>query len=822
MSVSCAGAGAWRRRRDREQPARRLALRACLSAILLMLAAAPAALAANPIQAENANAGDSYWTAALQDPVPGKPPIEGYGGATSVRPGASITFHVSTNSVARYRVEISRLGWYGGAGGRRMSCLVGSTLDPYCSKDEWGIQQPSAPSPDPATAAIDAGWATTDTLTVPDGWTSGYYLAVFRLTSGPSAGTTGFTPFIVQAPAIDHSAVLVQVPSNTWQAYNRWGGRNLYTTPPAVKVSFDRPYAHRLLFNWEYPLIRFLERGGWDVSYATDDAVDADPSLLLGHTLDMSAGHDEYWTKAMRDGWDAAKNAGVNLAFMGANDSFWQVRYEDGRRTMVGYKYQPDPNPNPTVMTTQFRVLPTPRPECELMGVQFQGTVLSRQYLDYVADPAIATDPWFTGTGLTPGSVLPGLGGYEVDSVTPGCHVPPVTRLLSYSGPSAVSGGSPTTADAVRYTACSGAEVFSAGSLQFSWGLDPWRDRAYSDPLFPPEPPASAGLQLAMTQALADLVQSHVPLPGPPQVCVPTPRFRVPSPWAAVGQPVTLTSTSSDQYGQIASQDWSAASRGSWVAATGPAVTESFHSPGPVSVTLRVTDASGASATLVKTLHICACPVQPAPGLGQTPLSGNAGGPCDLAAIGSVRVVGRRYWFEPHAAGTPLSIATYTLTGGRGSIRAARTATVTTQSATPLRTGNGRAPVLVKVTSRAGGHLLIQQFLLPVQAPGGRLRRPGLLTQTVCDGTSGRVLAPVFGGRRSSPLRTAVSGTGQITETLIGPGGSPVIRRIVRVRGRSVIVSFPARRLPKGSYELVITAVRSPVPQPIVLRAVAL
>jgi hypothetical protein len=193
-------------------------VRACLCAVLLMLAAAPPALAANPIQVENAHAGDSYWTAALQDPVPGRPPVEGYAGAASVRPGASITFDVSAVPGTRYRVEISRLGWYGGAGGRRITCLVGTTLDPSCAKDEPSTLQPSALSPDPATGEIDAGWATTDTLTVPDGWTSGYYLAVFRLTSGPSAGTTGFTPFIVQAPAMDHSAVLVQVPSNTWQA----------------------------------------------------------------------------------------------------------------------------------------------------------------------------------------------------------------------------------------------------------------------------------------------------------------------------------------------------------------------------------------------------------------------------------------------------------------------------------------------------------------------------------------------------------------------------------------------------------------------------
>ena len=155
---------------------------------LLGLAAPRAALAANPIQVENALPGDSYWTAATQDPVSANPAIDGYAGATSVRPGGTITFQVSTNPVARYRIEVSRLGWYAGSGGRRIACLVGSQLDPACSLSHLGVQQPSAPAPDPNTGEIRAGWSTTDTLTVPSGWTSGYYLAVFRLTSGPSAG----------------------------------------------------------------------------------------------------------------------------------------------------------------------------------------------------------------------------------------------------------------------------------------------------------------------------------------------------------------------------------------------------------------------------------------------------------------------------------------------------------------------------------------------------------------------------------------------------------------------------------------------------------
>src|SRR5205807_7488832 len=141
--------------------------------------------------------------------------------------------------------------------------------------------------------------------------------------------------------------LLVQVPANTWQAYNDWGGRSLYSGPnePAgYRVSFDRPFAggHDAAFRGEQaPLaieiqvVRFLERNGYDVAYQTDLDTDRDPASLLTHRLVMVAGHDEYWTKTIRDAFDAARDRGVNLAFMGANIGFWQMRYEDDRQTIV-------------------------------------------------------------------------------------------------------------------------------------------------------------------------------------------------------------------------------------------------------------------------------------------------------------------------------------------------------------------------------------------------------------------------------------------------------------------------------------------------------
>jgi hypothetical protein len=477
-----------------------------------LLVASPAS-AANPIAAENQLPGDTAWMGAVTAHVNYvHPPIDGYASASSVRPGGTVAFYVGVPQPGRYRVEISRLGWYGGMGGRRLTCLVGSTFDQSCTQDEAGVVQSALPPPEPSTGEVALNWTATDHLQVPDSWVSGYYVAVFQLTTGPFAGETGFAPFIVQAPVGDHAPILVQVPTNTWQAYNAFGGESLYTSPEAVKVSFNRPYQHHHLFRWEYPLVRFLERGGYDVTYATDEDVDSDPSILLHHRLDIDAGHDEYWTKRMRDGWDAARAHGVNLAFMGANDVNWQVRYEDNRRTMVSYESLGDPEPDPALKTLQFRHLRPPRPECQLLGEEsaWRDSEVGNYY-SFTVTRAGAQDPWLAGSGLRAGSALPGVVGFEVDSVStdPSCVTPPVTVLARFSGHPPAPGAPPLTADAVRYRACSGSEVFDAGSLFFSWGLDSWRDPEFSPPTWAVPPGADPPLQHIMGNALADMQIAH-------------------------------------------------------------------------------------------------------------------------------------------------------------------------------------------------------------------------------------------------------------------------------------------------------------------------
>jgi hypothetical protein len=443
----------------------------------------------NPIRTENARAGTKAWQMPL---APGGA-IEGYASATSVAPGAKLGLHVSTQPAAKYRVDVYRLGWYGGTGARLVECL------PSCSGDRQGAAQ-GVPQPAPS-GELRAGWPTTDEVTAQADWVSGYYIAKLVLVDGAHTGKAATIPFIVVAPSSRRSAVLVQAAANTWQAYNNWGGKSLYdfnssNGVPAVRVSFDRPIVEDKVLNypftWEYPLVRFLEKEGVDVAYVSNVDAHRDPSQYLKHKLVMTAGHDEYWTKETRDGFDAALAAGVNLMFMGSNTGYWQIRYDDSERTIIAYRnLTADPITDPVRKTVRFRDLPTPRPECQLMGVQSRGGLAgpADPRRAYMPTPAAASDPWFANTGLSSTSVLDDLVGYEWDVINAGCQTPPLTVLFHYEG-------APSNADAVRFTAPSGARVFASGSLQFSWGLDDWGRPRHADP----------GLQQFMRNALQDMI----------------------------------------------------------------------------------------------------------------------------------------------------------------------------------------------------------------------------------------------------------------------------------------------------------------------------
>jgi hypothetical protein len=157
---------------------------------------------------------------------------------------------------------------------------------------------------------------------------------------------------------------------------------------------------------------------------------------------------------------------------MGANDAYWQVRYEANDRVIVGYKSTADPIADPSLKTILFRALTPPRPECELIGIQHQGGRLDWSGGDYAVVPSSLDNPWFAGTGFDPSSVLRGLVGVETDTIPDAQSADSSCgNKLTVFFHRAMGGDTLGNADAVAYTAPSGAVVFAAGSKRFVWGL---------------------------------------------------------------------------------------------------------------------------------------------------------------------------------------------------------------------------------------------------------------------------------------------------------------------------------------------------------------
>jgi hypothetical protein len=337
--------------------------------------------------------------------------------------------------------------------------------------------------PDPVTHLVECHWTDPYFLHVPaSGWVSGVYLA---LLTAQTSGLQNYIVFVVRDDA-RRSDLLFQSGVTTYQAYNDWRGWSLYTTPRAYAVSFNRPYkfdygAGEFLGvaprganrgGWEYSMIRFLEREGYDVSYATDVDLHENPNLLLIHKGFFSVGHDEYWSWEMRNNAEGAGSQGVSLAFFGANAAFWQVRFAPGAngdadRNMISYKDAAlDPvssDPARSFLTTvEFRRPPVNRPEEALIGVMWESTTP-------VDDDIVVADAssWvFVGTGLENGDHLFGLLGYEIDQLH--ADAPAGIQLLAHSPVS----GQGLFSDMATYQTGSGATVFATGSMQWNYGLD--------------------------------------------------------------------------------------------------------------------------------------------------------------------------------------------------------------------------------------------------------------------------------------------------------------------------------------------------------------
>jgi N,N-dimethylformamidase beta subunit-like, C-terminal len=425
--------------------------------------AAPAVGEPGWVAAENRRPGTGAWRIRAR----GQPrAIEGYADRVSASAGDAVTLYVSTMAPS-WHVQAYRMGWYGGARGRLL----------WRSGRVSGRRQ-SDPLREPGTNMISTHWSPSLTLQVDDRWPPGAYL--LKLVA---PGAERYIPLTVTDPS-SNDALVVMDAVTTWEAYNDWGGRNLYWGPfrefgsRSRVVSFDRPYARgdgaSDFLHGELPLISLLERAGLDATYWTDIDLHQHPELLLRHRALISLGHDEYWSTSMRRGATIARDHGVNLAFLGANAVFRHIRLQASPlgddRQEVNYKpasARADPawRTNPKQVTTNWREPPLHQPESSLLGQLYE------------CNPALAdgvvVEPgsWLlAGTGLRMGSRLPNLIGPEYDRVTPTFPTPRGIELVLHSPLRCRFRSS--FSDVTYYSVASGAGVVDTGTSSWICQID--------------------------------------------------------------------------------------------------------------------------------------------------------------------------------------------------------------------------------------------------------------------------------------------------------------------------------------------------------------
>ncbi len=424
----------------------------------------------NPIPDENRLAGDPDWLRNFTQSWNHQ--IEGYTDRVSAKAGEAVQVMVRSDTARGATWTLYRLGWYGGAGARK---LADGTVQV--------ASQPACPD-DKSTGMVRCAWAPTFTLTVPHEAVSGLYVIRVKRDDGYAT----YLPVVIKD---DRQADLYfQASVTTWQAYNAWGGESLYADADddipggfAVQVTFDRPYlawnGTGQMLRWEQYMARYLERHGYDVSYTTSldvsrEGVDA----VKKRGAFLSVAHDEYWPGPERDAIDTARDVGVPLYFFGANPAYWKVRLSepgaDGNaRVITCYKMHPelDPLAGTPDRTGRFRDAAINRPEEALVGVMYE----SWMFFGHPWVVTGASHPLYAGTGLKEGDTLPMLVGYEYDRTF--SNDTPVKATLVAHSPVIDAEGKPGFAESTVYTAPSGALVFGAGTIYWALGLDgPQRD----------------------------------------------------------------------------------------------------------------------------------------------------------------------------------------------------------------------------------------------------------------------------------------------------------------------------------------------------------
>ena len=457
--------------------------------------------------------------------------ILGYVWPREVKTGERSEFRV--HSSEPYRLSLWRYGWK-----RELVRLLGWF-------DEHGPRATMQITPDGDYTQTGVQWNKTGygsahhTQFVTGPERSGLY---YLHASQESSGRFFAFPWVV-APARPRAPIAVLASTNTWLAYNNFGGRSNYINAdrlpdlPTVNARQDLiRYTHSGSFNvWGFPdaqylplsferpepgnsvgeheevtdpirgrlpcgmapaewrLLGWLEREGFDYDYYSETQLHFGEIDLDAYRVLVLSVHPEYWSREM---YQSVKRwvfeRGGRLLYLGGNGLNCEVEFLGRDRLRFktflnpsdgGALGMPDPN-NPSVYL-ESRMHRTLESEANLLGV-----VCTESGIMTAAPYQVLDDQhWaFTGTGLKNGDLFGQASLHERihggasghETDKRSPHSPPGTQLLA-KGTNPDNGG----AELVCFETPSGGAVFSAGSISYIHSLlvDPPLSRITSNVL---------------------------------------------------------------------------------------------------------------------------------------------------------------------------------------------------------------------------------------------------------------------------------------------------------------------------------------------------
>jgi hypothetical protein len=441
--------------------------------------------------------------------------IAGYVSEQTLAPGERESVYVRAPGARSVRIEVYRMGWYGGLGGRLVlrSAQLPVVGQPPCSHNG-------------ATGLTECGWHATLSFAVPHALPSGVYIVKLYASTGAQSDCL----FVLRPLRVPR--LLVQIPTATYEAYNAWGGDSLYPggrrvgvtgSTQGVEVSYDRPYDSQTgagqFFIGDVAVVRFLERYGYPVGYTTPASTDLNPRQLQGTRGVIDVGHSEYWSGREREAFTRARSKGSSLVFLSSDTMAWLVRFAAASRAsseagqpdhrIVAYKQFAgrDPARTPSMFADGG---------AGLVGSAYDGCITPRlsqsgppvyRYYDWRPSPQLKPRWLFAHTGIRRSSRIAGVVGYELDERT---AATPRGALLVGEGSDArcMAEGEPTPthgviAQSTLYRARSGALVFATGTLGWEYGLSPVPQAS------PDAPRAPDGRVVAMTRNLLARILSR-------------------------------------------------------------------------------------------------------------------------------------------------------------------------------------------------------------------------------------------------------------------------------------------------------------------------